>query len=107
MSHKQYNLGGQRRTTDFPCGFRIQGHPNELGLKTRLHKKTCDRCKDVNIEQVPFNKAVGTTNGWSGVTKENKVIKQEDKMATITHAEGGSSVVKYSDIDAMAEWINK
>jgi hypothetical protein len=109
MSHKTFNKGGQRRTIDFPCGFKLQGHPNELGLKTKLHKKTCEHCKcvDAHTDLPAFNKTHGNANGWDGVRAGVKRVAQEDKMATATTNDGEGIEAKYGDLDDIVNWINK
>jgi len=67
--NKSYSFGGQRRTFICPCGFHIQGHPTQLTLKLRLHKKVCEEAmkgadnKELNIE---FNTDKALANGWKG-----------------------------------------
>lgn len=109
--NKTFNRGGQRRTIDFPCGFRLQGHPNELGLKTKLHTKTCEYCKSnaTHTDTNPFNKTHAKANGWDGLAGD-KIVVQDDKMMTVTTDDGKGIEAKYKDLrdlDDIVGWINK
>jgi hypothetical protein len=75
MASGCYNRGGQRRTIEAGCGYRIVGHPQEVNAKFSRHKKYCINCKNLNIETnttnndivLPkFDKDAGTMNGWKG-----------------------------------------
>jgi len=112
MSHKTFNQGGQRRTVEFPCGFKVQGHPKELNMRVKLHKKTCEHCKcvDAHTDLPAFNKTHGNANGWDGVrggAGGGRMVSQEDKMTTVTTNDGEGIEAKYGDLDDLVGWINK
>lgn len=70
----QYNRGGQRRTCISLCGFTCKGSIREVNYKHKLHKKVCDICKDLKVEDVPYSRTAGEANGWGGIdAKGNKV----------------------------------
>lgn len=68
-----FQLGGQRRTILCPCGHHIQGHPTQLTLKLRLHRKVCDQ---LGIIVPEYNKQQANANGWGGVAG-GKVVAME------------------------------
>lgn len=68
---KTYNMGGQRRTATLMCGWSCVGHPNEVDAKTRRHYRVCSKCKEdgTSCNEIPkFDKVVGMSNGWKGVS---------------------------------------
>ena len=82
MPHQSFNKGGQMRTIECNCGFSIKGHPTELNLRIRLHKKKCVN-GDTNSVPLPFNSALGDINGWKGLGKKGQSIADGDKLCEV------------------------
>lgn len=85
-----YNRGGQQRTTELPCGFKIKGHPREVNGKVDIHRRYCKLCIDLAAETgfcvVPeFNKTQGEVNGWNGVHKN---LQKPTKIMTTAIVDG-------------------
>jgi hypothetical protein len=75
--------GGQRRTIEYECGFRIVGHPNEVNQKHKRHMRLCPVCVDTakNLQTLPdFDKDIGRKNGWKGLTTKG-VVKEKVAFA--------------------------
>jgi len=79
---KNYFTGGQKRTTQFDCGFVISGHPTELKRRVKLHKKTCEHCKcsGQNIIFPEFSNFNGRKNGWNGLSIKGEVLQTKNKL---------------------------
>lgn len=84
--YKQYSKGGQRRTIEAGCGYRCQGHPQEVNKKFEIHKRYCNTCKESHTETLPeFNKTAGLMNGWKGINNRNN---QPDQHLTTAFVDG-------------------
>ena len=82
MSSKNFNKGGQRRTIECGCGFSISGHPTELNLRIRLHKKKCAN-GDNNSVPLAFNPTLGNINGWKGLGKKCQAVTEGEKLCEV------------------------
>jgi hypothetical protein len=85
----QFNRGGQKRTTELPCGKRIIGSIREVNGRVDIHRKCCKICIDLAAEggfcELPkFNKEAGNINGWNGV----RGIQKPSKMMTTAIVNG-------------------
>ena len=99
-----FNRGGQKRTIELACGFRIVGHPREVDGKHKIHKKRCSTCSEVDIKIPKFNQESGEINGSNGFRDEKKLTKmrastivngvQTDIMTDATTVEKAISSVK-------------
>jgi hypothetical protein len=78
---RNYCTGGQKRTTQFDCGFIICGHPTELKRRVKLHLKTCEHCKNGQKIIIPeFSTFNGRKNGWNGLSMKGEVIQTKDQL---------------------------
>ena len=99
-----FNRGGQKRTIELACGFRIVGHPREVDGKHKIHKKRCSTCSEEDIKIPKFNQESGELNGSNGFRGEKKLTKmrastivngvQTDIMTDATTVEKAISSVK-------------
>ena len=82
MNYKTYNRGGQRRTIELPCGFRIVGHPREVDGKIKIHRRRCPICIEISKEKGGFTEApkfsrvAGDINGWDGNQRSGQHTKK-------------------------------
>ena len=53
MCRTTYSSGGQRRTVETPCGWICQGHPTEVNKKFERHKRYCNKCQCLNMNEEP------------------------------------------------------
>jgi hypothetical protein len=94
MSSKQYNKGGQRRTSAVGCGWSCRGSPREVAGKLRIHHRVCAICKEIDNDKndIPeFNKMVGEANGWGGINAKGKNITKG--LVTVIDGNNGASVI--------------
>jgi hypothetical protein len=94
MSAKQYNKGGQRRTSTVGCGWSCKGSPREVAGKLKIHRRVCAICKenDKKANDIPeFNRMVGEANGWGGINAKGKNITKS--LTTVIDGSNGASVV--------------
>lgn len=63
--------GGQRRTTQAPCGWVRRGSVREVNNLFKIHKRHCDICKNIEGEDTPFSQEAGIMNGWNNVRSGN------------------------------------
>ena len=82
---KIINHGGQMRTIYCPCGHNIVGHPTQLKLKQRLHRKVCELASEDDIDAQVFNGL--TTNGWKGTgqTGQAPILKPCVRIDGVTY----------------------
>lgn len=74
---KQFNYGGQRRTSQTTCGFTCKGSVREVNFKIKLHQRIClicEPCPNDSLDE--FNKVAGMTNGWNNFKGDSKVTKR-------------------------------
>jgi hypothetical protein len=70
-----FNRGGQKRTIELGCGFRIVGHPREVEGKLKIHKKRCSACSEFDTKVPEFSREAGVINGWNGCRGGKKTTK--------------------------------
>ena len=70
-----FNRGGQKRTIELGCGFRIVGHPREVEGKLKIHKKRCSACSEFDTKVPEFSREAGDINGWNGCKGDKKTTK--------------------------------
>jgi hypothetical protein len=92
----QYNMGGQRRTAQFGCGYVCSGTHRECEGKIRLHLKVCMVCQLSGVAEnnkkrdKSFNRTLGDINKWHGYDgKGNKV----NQMVSSCYAEGEEYII--------------
>jgi hypothetical protein len=69
---RTFNRGGQRRTTECPCGFSVRGDVRTANFKMKLHLKLCKNEEKEKYTPSPFNSANGMINGWDGLVGSNQ-----------------------------------
>lgn len=70
-----YNRGGQRRTIEAPCGYRIQGALREVNNRYKIHRNHCSKCLSLAVIPEPpkFSRIAGEHNGWKGSKGMNQL----------------------------------
>jgi hypothetical protein len=82
-----FNRGGQKRTMELGCGFRIVGHPREVEGKLKIHNKRCSTCSEFGAGVPEFSREAGNINGWNGC----RGVKKPTKMMTTAFVNGVKS----------------
>ena len=92
----QYNMGGQKRTAQFGCGYVCSGSHRECEGKIRLHLKVCVVCQlsgaaeSNKSRDKKFNKTLGDINKWHGYDgKGNKI----NKMVSSCYCDGEEYII--------------
>ena len=73
---REFNRGGQRRTSECPCGFSARGDVRTANFKMKLHLKLCKNAEKETFIPSPFNTANGKINGWDGLIASNQATER-------------------------------
>ena len=69
--------GFQKRIISLPCGKTIIGAVREADNKLKLHKKCCERCKNlIDTSKIGFNNTKNGRNGIHNTRNGNDTMKQ-------------------------------
>lgn len=84
MPKSTYNMGGQRRTINAPCGWMCKGSIREVNGRLRIHQRSCGACADVDTNLPAFNSTIGANNGWGGVVGSRRTNNIETLVTSST-----------------------
>jgi len=73
---RTFNRGGQRRTSECPCGFSARGDVRTANFKMKLHLKLCKNAEKETYTPTPFNRENAEINGWDGLVASNQATER-------------------------------